>query len=40
VVLVVVVLGVHTPLMQVVHTPFMHLVDTELLPEVPVVVVH
>jgi hypothetical protein len=34
------VLGVHTPLMQVVHTPFMHLVDTELLPEVPVVVVH
>lgn len=38
-VLVVVVLGVHTPLMQVVHTPFIHLVDTELLPE-PVDGVH
>jgi hypothetical protein len=33
-------LDVHTPLMQVVHTPFIHLLDTELLPEVPVEVVH
>jgi hypothetical protein len=34
------VLGVHTPLMQVVHTPLTHVFVTELVPEVPVDVVH